>query len=188
MKSRGLPHSAVLLHDGRVLPVGARARGWDTVAPTTRPAEVYDPATGEWTWTESMGEQHSFMAMAVLPDGTVLVAGGTGSQRRPVNIAETWDPTSGTWSPAEPMRKARDKMPTIMVDDDRVMVAGGTGDMFGMRASAEIYDPAAGTWSMAGSMFDARYRHTAMVLSDGSVLMPGGQGEEILAKVEVYSP
>ena len=39
-------------------------------------AEVYDPSTGRWTYTEDMQTPRFAAAVALLPNGKVLVAGG----------------------------------------------------------------------------------------------------------------
>jgi hypothetical protein len=82
-------HTATRLLDGRVLVVAGR--GEDGV---TASAELCNPATGAWTTTSSLNnvESREFHTATLLPNGKVLVAGGT--------TAELYDPATGTWSPA----------------------------------------------------------------------------------------
>ncbi|MEO6711791.1 MAG: SBBP repeat-containing protein [Mycobacteriales bacterium] len=65
---------------GKVLVVGGPTCDQPSPAtcPTTRTsaAELYDPATGTWTPTGAMLRQRSNLDLAMLPDGTVLAAGG----------------------------------------------------------------------------------------------------------------
>jgi hypothetical protein len=57
---------------------------------------VYDPSTGTWTATGSMTEARDFPIATLLPDGTVLVAGGLSGSFDPLASAELYDPRSGT--------------------------------------------------------------------------------------------
>jgi N-acetylneuraminic acid mutarotase len=68
-------HSATLLPDGRVLLAGgANGTGDHHV---TRTAELYDPTTRSWTATAPLALPRKGHTAILLPDGTVLVAGGT---------------------------------------------------------------------------------------------------------------
>ena len=61
-------------------------------------AELYDPATGTWTATGSLGTARDYHTATLLPSGKVLVAGGQGSG----NSAELYDPGLGydaNWQP-----------------------------------------------------------------------------------------
>jgi tetrahydromethanopterin S-methyltransferase subunit D len=41
-------------------------------------AEIYDPATGTWTATVSLTTARAYHTATLLPNGTVLVAAGSG--------------------------------------------------------------------------------------------------------------
>jgi hypothetical protein len=71
-------HTLTMLADGRVLAVGGEATSDQTQVTTgVLPAEIWDPATGQWSVAASMSAARNYHSTAVLmPDGTVLVAGG----------------------------------------------------------------------------------------------------------------
>jgi hypothetical protein len=79
-----------LLADGRVLVVGG-----DDDDATARSAELYDPSSGHWTATASMATARVGHTATRLPDGRVLVAGGSSGGEVDVMSAELYDPRGG---------------------------------------------------------------------------------------------
>jgi sugar (pentulose or hexulose) kinase len=64
-------HTATKLPNGKVLIAGG-SDGSTTLAS----AELYDPATGTWSGTGSMGAARHAHTATLLPNGKVLVSGG----------------------------------------------------------------------------------------------------------------
>ncbi len=149
-------NAATLLPDGQVLVVGGDS------------AELYNPATGTWTYTSS--PQNALGTATLLPDGRVLSVGGTSAQ--------LYDPISHTWSVTgslnEPKSGGIYSRPTaVLLQNGKVLMIG--------RQSAEIYNPASGTWAITGRpQTDGT---TATLLQDGRVLLVATQG-----RAEVYDP
>ena len=119
-RSPGLP-------DGQVLVTG----GWD-VNHAVAAAELYDPGTRSWSATGSMATPRAFHTATLLPDGSVLVAGGDG----PLASAELYDPSGRTWTATARMGTPRAYHTATLLPDGEVLVAGGMG-----AASTERYDP-----------------------------------------------
>ena len=71
-------HTLTTLADGRVLAVGGEPTSDQLVVTTgTLPAEIWDPATNQWTVIDSIAAARNYHSTSVLlPDGTVLIAGG----------------------------------------------------------------------------------------------------------------
>jgi hypothetical protein len=96
------------------------------------PPEVYDPATGAWTVVADPGDYYS--SATLLPDGTVLVAGGRESP-----AAKLYDAGTASWTTTGSMFVTH-TAPLTRLLDGTVLMAGGGPD--GAKAVAELYVPA----------------------------------------------
>jgi hypothetical protein len=109
----------------------------------------------------------------LLPNGTVLIAGGLDASNAVVASAEVYDPATNGFSSVGDMRAARVGHTVTLLSDGRALIAGGeTGS--GPARSIEVFDPAAGAFQDWGMMSVARRGHTASILTDGRILIAGG--------------
>ncbi len=78
MNNARVYHTLTMLPDGRVLAVGGEQTSDQTVVTSgVLPAEIWDPATQQWTTIGPIAAARNYHSTAVLqPDGTVLIAGG----------------------------------------------------------------------------------------------------------------
>jgi hypothetical protein len=77
----------------------------------------------------------------LLPNGKVLLAGGTSEDFGYFSIAELYDPSTETVTPTASMTMARAGHTATLLPDGRVLLSGGAGDSGPGLASAEIYTP-----------------------------------------------
>jgi hypothetical protein len=155
----------------------------DSVTKQTAVAVSSAVGTGVFTATGSMTVPRSNHTATLLPNGKILIAGGSTDTR-----AELYDPTSGTFAITGSMGVWRAQHTATLLPTGRVLIVGGTNDR-----SAEIYDPVTGIFSATGAANNARATHTATLLQSGRVLVAGGFGTTIdepgyLASAEVYNP
>ena len=179
--------SATLLGDGTVLVAGGSgdAASGD---PGLASAERYNPNTGSWTPAAQMSTVRYGHTATLLPNGTVLVAGGLGGGEVQAS-AELFDPSTRAWTPTAAMIEPRTFHTATLLLDGTVLVAGGSGAL----ATAERYDPATRSWTATAGMVEARTNHTATRLTNGRVLVAGGfvsSGPEgsTEASAELYDP
>ena len=158
----------VVLASGRVLLVTDES---------TSNSEIYDPATGTFSLTGSLGYFDGVPHETLLLNGRVSFTGGNDIGGN-VSRTELYDPATGTFASTGSMTAARNSHSATLLPDGTVLVAGGAGQsMCGQPplASVEIYDPATPGFSTTGSLASARLAHTATLLKNGQVLITGGE-------------
>jgi N-acetylneuraminic acid mutarotase len=140
-------------------------------------AELYDPSTGTWSFTNSMTIARDAPIQATLPDGSVLGIGLlTCCPYHLLNNAELFDTQTETWTRTTTKTTTANGAAVLMADG-RVLVAGGasgTQPTYVNVASAELFDSAANTWTATASMSTDRASHTLTLLTSGQVLVAGG--------------
>ena len=182
-------HTATLLLDGKVLVAG----GSDANGTYLDSAELYTineldafSATGSMATVRGGGH-----TATLLPDGKVLVVGGSVVDFGILSSAELYDPATGMFSFAGDMTAARAGHTATLLNNGKVLIAGGHGYYDeGVWSSAELYDPATETFTATGSMMVTRAYHTATLIKNGKVLIAGGYSDVdgALSSAEIYDP
>jgi hypothetical protein len=129
--------SAVMYEPGKILYVG----GGD---PPTAAAEVIDldAPSPAWRSVASMATARRHLNATLLPDGKVLVTGGTSGSgfndtSRPVYAAEIWDPATERWTTLASQTVGRFyHSVALLLPDGRVMSSGGNG-----HPEVEVFSP-----------------------------------------------
>ena len=135
---------SVLYEPGKVIYIGG-GNDAGTDLPSAA-AEVIDLAEATPTWrpAASMRYRRRQHNATLLPDGTVLVTGGTSgpgfndvSPGKPVHAAELWNPTTGTWTTlaAEDVDRCYHAT-AVLLPDGTVLSAGGGEYMVGASPNA----------------------------------------------------
>ncbi len=171
-------HTATTLGDGRILVVGGRYYGPN---PGLTPrAELYNPNTGTFSPTGSMGTARENHAATLLTDGKVLVTGGHNNSDNNLASAEIYDPVAGTFTPTGSMNHHRSYHHSVLLLDGRVLVVGGSTD------SAELYNPVTGTFSLLTSRpSDSYYAGASLRLKNGQIIIASGSN---YAGADLYDP
>jgi Kelch motif len=137
-----------------------------------------------------MIDARSRAAVAPLPDGRVLVAGGGNSAEiLQLQSSEIFDLATGRFARAADMAVRRVGAAGGPLPDGRVLVAGGVADTSSLQ-SAEIFDLATGSFSPTGSMALARAYAAAAPLRGGRVLVAVGWAPSAipLHSAEIFDP
>ena len=184
-------HTATLLANGKVLVTGGAQIGPGSNIPLSS-AEIYDPATGNWTSTGTMSAGRYVHTGTLLANGKVMVAGGytlVSGALSSASSAEIYDPATGTWTSAGTMSATRRFHTATLLTNGNVMVVGGFDDASGHALStAEMYDATTGNWTSTGTLSAGRERHTATLLANSKAIVMGGYDGNgyALSSAEIY--
>ncbi|GHO76518.1 hypothetical protein KSD_42890 [Ktedonobacter sp. SOSP1-85] len=176
-------------------------------------SNIYDPVHDALDDTLPLKYARAWHTATLLPDGTVLLAGG--GTRLSANalagffehadtpVEERYYPITHKLQQTASMQQRRHRHTSTLLQEGVVLVAGGNyfttskgspTDVGSLR-SAELYQmlpdssPLDGSWTNGGDMNEARSCHTATLLQDGTVLIAGGiqlSSRKVLASVERF--
>jgi len=177
-------HTATLLPNGRVLIAGGSPGFGSTVG--TNGADLYDPASGQFTTTRGMTTTRAWHTATLLPDGRVLIVGDSN--------AELYDPLTGIFTGTGAMVRGKPCHSATLLGSGIVLIAGG-GSTFRNPPSdifrAELYDPATGNFAATGAYATEfpndgfSFCPIATLLTDGRVLIAWAGS---LPFVDIYDP
>ena len=185
-------HTATLLPNGKVLIAGGRTGSSKSYTDVSS-AEIYDPATGNFTATGSMSKLR-YGHTAVIFNGKVVISGGSsngGTSALP--DAELYDPVAGTFAVTGSMTAGRQYFTSTLVAGVVLTTGGLNGST--VLASTDFYQGAGFTAGAAltscapqNASCTARAAHTATLLQNGTVLIVGGLGSAgvSIASAEIF--
>jgi len=178
---------ATRLHDGRVLVIGGTtvASGSPLPAAQQEQAEVYDPKRDRWSLAGTGLPALSDQAATLMPNGTVLVTGGSTDSGFASAGAEVFDPATNRWQPTTwPMATPRYGHTASLLPDGRVLLVGGRTSQpqisgafdypnNTLLTTSEIFDVRGNIGVRVGYSKIPRLGHTATLLRTGHVLVVG---------------
>jgi WD40 repeat protein len=153
-------------------------------------AELYDPATGNFSPTGPLSIPRSEHTATLLSDGRVLIVGGKTGSDEFATTAEMYDPTTQVFTPTASLERVWHT--ATLLPDGTVLIAGGSDDSKRALDTLLRFDASTQIFSPAGKMTTPRLWHTATLLPSGLVLIAGGlpaqSSPQALASAELYDP
>ncbi|MFI5362637.1 MAG: kelch repeat-containing protein [Elusimicrobiota bacterium] len=122
---------------------------------------------------------HAYHTANLLPNGTIVVAGGTNGTSV-ITSAEIFNPATQSFTPtASPMTVPREQHTATLMPNGRVLIAGGLTTASSSTTnvpvnSAEIYYPDSGFFLPAAPMISSHSQHIALELPNGNIFVAGG--------------
>ncbi|MEZ6197838.1 MAG: hypothetical protein R3F20_19280 [Planctomycetota bacterium] len=195
MNAVRIGHTATLLADGRVLCSGGAA-SFVLNPPTStnylpifqsaqNSAEIFDPATNQFTPLPAMSEKRMGHAATRLPSGKVLLTGGirdgfllfgTGAPLYALT-SELFDPVTNAFTTAASPTISRVVHSQNVLPDGTVLMLGGAGGTLVVSVgSSEIYDETNDTWTPGPPLPAGQTLalHEVTPLPDGRLYVSGG--------------
>jgi hypothetical protein len=152
-------------------------------------ASIPQVPTGTWQAGNSLNTARSDTSAVLLPDGRILIAGGTDANGVVLVSAEIVN-VDGSISLTAPMNVPRTSAAAIVLPTGNVLVTGGITTDGGITNSAELYDPLNNSWEiLPAAMAAPRSGHTMSQLLNGEVLIAGGNSSSgPVAALEIFDP
>lgn len=159
--------TANLLNDGTVLVIGGISSG--------NTAELYEPKSGTFKAVGRLAVSRSYHSATLLPDGKVLLAGGSDEQDEHAS-AEIYDPVSREFRLlTATLNEGRADHVAVALPNGTVLLAGGsyitTPGLGDSRDSAEIYNPVTEDFRLLESRLPNIGARRGILMPNGKVLI-----------------
>ena len=155
-------YSVTRLTSGKILVAGGNAG---------RNAALFDPTTNTWTRTGQLNIARLNHAASLLPDGRVLVAGGSNFGAY-VSSAEVYDPATGAWPPIGSMTYAGRAEAVLMPNGNVLLLDTTRTPTEDEERPVQIYDRFRNTFTRSAvrvDRWDDSNRRSPVVLPNGQV-------------------
>ncbi|GAB3255821.1 Kelch repeat-containing protein [Chitinimonas naiadis] len=134
----------------------------------------------------------AYHASATMPDGSILVSGGSRGLSIQSDAINRFDPVNQVWTQVGNLNNGRSEHRMTLLPSGKLLFTGGNLNIAGA-VNAELFDPATGISTVLSPMTTQRLRHTATLLNNGKVLITGGETAEgfpggISNTAEIWDP
>lgn len=137
--------------------------------------ELFDPKTESWSSLPPLSEARFFAQALALPDGRVLVVGGSNEMQESFKTCELLDAKQEKWTPCKGQPATERFFHRLaLLGDGRVVMAGGKHANVRFHTSVEVFDPVAETWSELTDLEESGTAIALTSLPSGRVLIAGG--------------
>lgn len=163
-------HSATLLNNGEVLIAGGDGGVYqygndDALAS----AELYNPVAGVFTTTGSLNIAREYHSATLLTNGSVLIAGGIGTNESSIVASEIYSPTSASFAEGGNLSQDPSGQAAVLLNGGNVLIAGGN-----VGGISELYTTSTGLFSSTGVEGAGNFSLGGVILTNGTVLVAGG--------------
>jgi N-acetylneuraminic acid mutarotase len=190
--------SVALLQDGRVLLTGGRSNFLPGTYVTSS-VEIWDPVRHRLTPAHPMHQARENATATTLPDGTVLVAGGDGTDFNSLTSTEIYEPAHDLWTVGPSTSVVRyEPSATLLARTNEVVLVGGYelapssssvgGKMRVPSAVTDVYDVTTHSMRRVADLHQARGTFAATALPDGRLIVMGGAGAGAFSSTEIFDP
>jgi len=148
-------------------------------------AEVYDPQRDSWAFAGAGLPPLNGQAATLMPDGMVLVTGGSTDKGFATTGAELFDPSTNRWQPTTwPMATPRYGHTATLLPEGKLLLTGGYSTqpqpsgglaypVSELLTTSEIFDLRGNPGVRMGYSGILRFEHSATLLRNGTVLVVG---------------
>ena len=171
----------VLLPDGRELRTGGLRDGQVTAT-----VDVVGASSSTSSMPSRMLYPRAGHSATVLPDGRVLIWGGSNESGHVITQGEWFDPATSRFSEATDIELLpRTGHTATLMTDGRMLLIGGRAEDLGTLTEAEVWDWRSNHSELLPTdLRPAREGHSASLLGDGRVLIVGPAG----SRAALYDP
>ena len=188
LKSATTDAGAIRLPNGDVMYIG----GFDSTGAPSGAVEIY--SGGSWTNAPSaLPHAIGDPAVATLPGGDVLVAGGIADATGTVtNLTMRYDAKTSSWATlSATLGTAVADPATVVLNNGDVLLAGGRTKASGSPTGAtQLFNPTTNSWQSLADLPTGSYGAAATLLGTGDVLYAGGltSPSSATAAAALYDP
>merc|ERR1711915_187254 len=150
-------HCLVAINSTHIFMSGGNLNSF--ISSTQSSAYIFDSVQEQWTEMENMAVARSDHGCALLPDGNVLVAGGSGLDGKDLSSTESFSLSSLTWSPGPELATGISLLAMATVETETLLFGGSFVGAFGSSTTSDVIYQLSQyglSWTDVGRMNTAR--------------------------------